>query len=329
MANEYLTGLAEVISACEIPDFSAGASGYFSEPQKTLDPALFDGDQIKPEVRSHIIDTLFRFWKMRGLNLPEAEVPWVRIWLAGSGVSYQWAGDRGSGDLDVLLGIDWPRFYLKNPQWGQTGVNEITDYLNEQLWHDLWPRTAHTEFGGQIYEVTYYVNQDATDIRDINPYAAIDLSADTWTVHPTRDTAYQRTVPSGWQAVADQDLEAAAHIRQTVHQIQADLPLLDGPYWTTAMTQLSHQIDYAVGLMKEIHGNRHRAFRKPLGLGYADYHNWRWQMAKRNGVVAVLGALERAHKQAVESTQRSLYGVPLETADVLLMRAAQAYRSSS
>lgn len=328
MVNEYLSELTKAISEVEIPHFSSGASGYFSEPQEALDPNLFDGEHIKPEVRNHLIGVLLRFWKRRGLNLPEAEVPWVRIWLAGSGVSYQWAGDRGNGDLDVLLGIDWPHFYLKNPQWGQTGITELTEYLNEEFRRDLWPRTAHTEFGDKTYEVTYYINHDATDIRRINPYAAYDISADVWTVRPSRDTAYQRAVPDSWHAIADQDLQSATSIRTNIEQIKSDLQHLEGPYRTNAMNQLSRQVHYAHALIEEIHGNRRQAFQQPLGQGYADFHNWRWQMAKQNGLVVVLGAIQRASREAREHLQRALYGSSLMApADVLLTRAAQAYRS--
>lgn len=152
--DSYLVELAKALAKTPIPDFSEGASGYFSKPQKNLDPALFDGDHIKPEVRDHVMSKLFRFWRSRGYRNPEE---WTVMWIAGSGISYQWAGDRGNGDLDVLMGINWPKFYQQNSTWGFMPVPDMTDYLDNELRTYLWPKTAHTVFGGKSFEATYFV----------------------------------------------------------------------------------------------------------------------------------------------------------------------------
>lgn len=329
MANhKYLGALEKALSEIQLPEFRDGASGYFSKPRSNLDPALFDtAHDMHPAVREHILATLYRFWTKQGLREPGT---WSTAWLAGSGASYQWAGDRGhgDGDLDILIGIDWDAFYLTNPTWSGIGINQIIEHLDDDLRHYLWPRTAHTTFGERTYEVTYFVNKNSSDIRDINPYAAYNLTTDSWTVQPNPTTAYDEDPGDAqWYASITRDLEAAVIVRARVTKILGDLQYLDGAYWTNAMTMLSYEVDYAVQLMNEIHGNRHKAFEKPLGQGYWDYNNWRWQADKRNGVVGVLGALERAHNEARDASETAVYGGVLATGDELTVRAAMQYRS--
>ncbi|MFJ1700342.1 hypothetical protein ACIOHC_35725 [Streptomyces sp. NPDC088252] len=329
MSNHpYFVELAKRLSVTEIPEFRDGASGYFSKPRKNLDPALFDAAyDMHPAVRAHILTTLYQFWTKRGYREPGT---WATTWLAGSGASYQWAGDRGhgDGDLDILVGIDWDTFYLTNPLWSGVGLNQIIDRMDDELRHLLWPRTAHTKFGGRTYEVTYFANKNSSDIRDINPYAAYNVTDDVWTVRPNPATAYDADPGDAqWYANVTRDLEAAVIIRARVTKILGDLQYLDGAYWTNAMTMLATEVNYAVGLMNEIHGNRHKAFEKPLGNGYWDFNNWRWQADKRNGVVGVLAAIERAHRDAEEASQTVVHGGVLATADDLTIRAAMQYRN--
>lgn len=326
--NQYLNALGTVLARTEIPQFD-GASGYFSKPQEILDPALFtdtsSGPQLRHEIAMGIKTQLYKFWLGAGYHKPEE---WASTWLAGSGASYQWAGDRGNGDLDIIIGIDWPTFYTCNPQRGGIGIDECTEYMDNELRTQLWPRTAHSTYGGKQFEVTYFVNADATDIRDILPYAAFNLDNGTWTVPPSRDTAYDHPQDPQWMPYARVDLEAAITVRHAVEKIHGDLPYLDGPHRVTALNRLSSAVNYAVGMMTDIHGNRRKAFQKPLGKGYFDFNNWRWQMAKKNGIVKVLGAIERIAQQAHEAAEEQTYGATLATADELTMRAAMAHRDA-
>jgi hypothetical protein len=322
--DAYLEALAKAIAKTEIPEL-VGASGYFSKPQDGLDPNLFDGTDVKPEVRKHIVDTLFRFWKRQGYHDVQA---WSTVWLAGSGASYQWAGDRGNGDLDVLMGVNWPAFYRANPRFSGIGIDSLTVLMDDELRSRLWPRTAHTKFGSRTYEVTYFVNADATDIRNINPYAAYDLTFNSWTVVPSRETAYDHPGEPQWYSYARTDLEATLALKNTVEKIKHDLPYLppNSPYWNTALHRLANAVDYGVQMMGDIHGNRHKAFERPLGKGYWDFHNWRWQKAKEAGIVRVLKTMEDLHTQAQDAAETATYGAPLAPADELVRRATLAHR---
>src|SRR6478609_6775003 len=73
-----------------------GASSYFSRPAKTLDPNLFEGEHLHPDVRDTILRIFMDYMASRYHNPHE----WAMVWLAGSGISFQWAADRGNGDLD-------------------------------------------------------------------------------------------------------------------------------------------------------------------------------------------------------------------------------------
>ena len=70
------------------------ATSYFSAPETELDPKLFSEKTLKGWVRNGILQLLFGFLneKYRNPNL------WAHVWIAGSGVSYQWSAARQPGD---------------------------------------------------------------------------------------------------------------------------------------------------------------------------------------------------------------------------------------
>ena len=90
-----------------------GASGYFSTPANTLDPNIFDGMTLKPEVRHMIISTACKAMTDEGFRKPEE---WLGLWITGSGITYQWdakcgcnAGKTPPGILAGNNGYTHPR----------------------------------------------------------------------------------------------------------------------------------------------------------------------------------------------------------------------------
>ena len=73
-------------------------------------------------------------------------------------------------------------------------------------------------------------------------------------------------------------------------------------------------------LLNEIHSNRKQAF-SPTGSGYLDFHNYRWQAAKRSGVISELKMMKDYMKARVLA-QPNPYGVDLPDASTLIRRAA-------
>jgi hypothetical protein len=86
-------------------------------------------------------------------------------------------------------------------------------------------------------------------------------------------------------------------------------------------TMLKMAMEQAVNMYEDIHMGRRLAFSTD-GLGYADYHNYRWQAAKRDGIIQSLQPIrDKALAIAADSAQE-LYGVDLPDTTTLIRRAA-------
>ena len=113
------------------------STSYFSAPESTLDPTLFDGRTLKTWVRQGINQILFDFLNHEYRH-PEL---WAHPWLAGSGVSYQWSADRHPSDLDCLIGLNYIQFRKANPEYAYMGDKEVGDMMNELFKEALQPKT--------------------------------------------------------------------------------------------------------------------------------------------------------------------------------------------
>lgn len=298
-----------------------GGSGYFAARSTSLDPALFvHDDQLRPEVRELILGTLYRFWR----TLYAAPEAWSTAWIAGSGITTAWNADReggdAPGDLDVLIGVDYPSFYRWNPDYQGNSEQALAHHFNQQLHDGLWGSTDHTRINGSTYELTFYVNPGGTDIRDINPYAAYNVSADLWTVHPV-------AVPEGFSEMYFRDDERhavavdahrAGGIAATYNQQLRQLAQLhpDDPRARNVAAALHQTVREGAGLFDVIHNGRHAAF-APGGKGYFDFANYRWQGGKASGAVNAMRKL----KQLDEAAHRDL-GTPCGDVGHLTLLAA-------
>lgn len=312
-----------------------GESGYFSSPSSTLDPRLFGStEKVRPEVRHWILRTLYDYWEPKYHNPKE----WSTVWLAGSGISYQWSAARGNGDLDVLIGIDFPLFFRFNDQYLGFSENTVADMINQDLHANLWPSTATTEIGSQgapheggtsdVFEVTFYCNPGSTDIRDINPYAAYNVSADEWTVKPPQLGAD----PS--QAFPHEYWKAAKTEKDYIHSIvdrynsvvgQFQGQQINSPGWHNTARQVDLLTSQAKALFDDIHLGRRNAF-GPGGSGYGDYSNFRWQFHKKSGTVQALDAIAHQRSQAREQYETETYGSPLASTEEVLRGAIWSQR---
>lgn len=293
--------------------YSIGASNstsYFSEPEPELDPELFDGRQLKGWVRNGIKEILFNFLNYEYRH-PEL---WAHPWIAGSGVSYQWSASRHPGDLDCLVGVDYIQFRKANPEYLYMGDNEVSETMNELFKSGLQPKTE--DWHG--YELTFYVNPGATDIRTINPYAAYSLKYDEWTVPP--DPTQRAPQKPEWDNFAEGDARMTQNIHTRYTQAISDLnSARDLPSRRNAEVRKEAAEQQGVAMWDEIHHNRRLAFNMD-GAGYYDFHNYRWQAAKRSGAHQILRTIKNRVEE--EKGQQSVYGTELPDADTLIRRAA-------
>lgn len=286
-------------------------TSYFSEPEKMLDPTLFQGRVLQSWVRTGIVALLNDFL---GVHYRHPEL-WSRPWLAGSGVSYQWSANRQPADLDCLIGVDYLQFRKANPEFAGLSDTEISEQMNEEFREELQPKTAN--WNG--YELTFYVNPGATDIRSIKPYAAYDLKYDEWTVHP--DPNQKAPVQPAWDSVvaSDAQLASQAHTRytQALNDVQTSH---NDALRRNAQNRLTIVGQQASALYDEIHSNRGLAF-SSTGTGYADFHNYRWQAGKRLGTIGMLRSIRENLRQPSAAAE-------LPDARTLIRRAA-TYRKQS
>ena len=288
------------------------STSYFSAPSDTLDPQLFEGRFIKPWVRQGILNLLYDHL---GRTYRHAEL-WAHAWLAGSGVSYQWSASRNPGDLDCLVGVDMVQFRKANPEYVGLSDTEISEDINDGFRNVLQPTTE--DWNG--YELTFYVNPGASDIRAIKPYAAYDLKFNEWTVTP--DPNVSAPVNDEWERVVTQDATTAHSITTRYTSALQDVQVAhNGPVRRNAEARLFAAMQQGNALYEEIHGGRSSAFGSG-GEGYADFHNYRWQAGKREGTVQALRQLHEHSKSLQSSVEAATYGVELPDTNTLIRRAA-------
>jgi hypothetical protein len=265
-----------------------GASGYFSRPQLILDPQLFEGTVLHPHVRQKLLG-LFYDHASHMFKHPDK---WSMLWVVGSGISFQWSGDRGNGDLDVLLGIDYNHFIKDNPEYGYYDRATIAGAITGNLRKHLWKETSSITFGPNEhpYEVTYYLNPGVEDydesIKNINPYAAYNLTENHWTVHPMKPEEYGKPVPNDYIQQVQSNKELASRLAERYNYLTNQLSSMHpySPQWHNLDSSKRLLIQHIKTMYDSIHLGRKAAFSQQ-GEGYSDFYNYQWQAAKRDGIV--------------------------------------------
>jgi hypothetical protein len=249
-----------------------------------------------------------------GREYRHAEI-WAHPWLAGSGVSYQWSASRQPADLDCLIGVDFVQFRKANPEFAGLSDSEIAYQINDDFYSLLQPKTS--DWNG--FELTFYVNPGGTDIRDIKPYAAYDLKYDEWTVTPS-PLAAAPAIPA-WESSAVADRAMATQISTRYLAALNELRVATNPASRrNSEVRLKMAMEQAVNMYEDIHMGRRLAFSTD-GEGYADFHNYRWQAAKREGTVQALKPI-REQANALAEQESAQYGVELPDTTTLIRRAA-------
>jgi len=291
------------------------STSYFSDPEEELDPHLFVNFSLKGWVRNGILQKLFGFLN-ETYRHPDL---WTTVWLAGSAVSFQWSADREPGDLDVLIGVDYIQFRTAHPEYLGLSDVEISKMLNEEFREYLQPEM--TNWNG--FEVTFYVNPGATDIRTINPYAAYNLTHNEWTVFPKKEGAQQNSV---WDSMVQKDTSMASEIVMRYSKALTDLQGANNPASRrNAEFNLQTALMQGSALFSDIHSSRRYAFKKD-GKGYDDFYNYRWQAGKKYGTVPALKQMSEYWSAYKAKQADETYGIDLPDTQTLIRRAA-TYRA--
>ena len=286
-------------------------TSYFSQPQAGLDPRLFRNETLSGSVRDGILGVLFGHLSAHYSN-PQA---YTHVWLAGSGVSYLWAANRSPADLDCLVGIDFVGFRRANEKFARFSDQDIASMLNDGFREELHPVTDNylNEF-----ELTFYVNTK-TDIREIKPYAAYSLTDNNWTVEPTDS---QPRVSEAWDKKIQRDVTFSVEILDRYTDALSKIgSATNSSARLNAEAALKLAVEQGAALFETIHHGRGAAF-SPIGQGYMDYDNYRWQAGKRSGVIQALKQLKDISTKTRQQFEAQTYGMTLPDASVLVRRAA-------
>jgi hypothetical protein len=305
----YYEVLRESSSEIEI---SPNETSYFSAPGAGLDPRLFRNGKLVGNVRQGILTLLYNHLKL-GYNEPES---WTKVWLAGSGVSYNWAADRDPADLDCLIGVNYVQFRQSNQEYKSWSDSEISAEINQGFRNELQPRTDR--FMG-VFELTFYVNVNS-NITELKPYAAYAVLEDTWVVPPTVNTP---PVSKEWEFAADRDrVRATEVVKRYATALEQIKMAANTAMRVNAETALASAVQQGAALFEDIHEGRGAAF-SPGGSGYYDYANYRWQSGKQSGVVPAMKKLKDISKEANERFSRQTYGMELPDVSTLIRRATR------
>ena len=285
-------------------------TSYFSAPGAGLDPRLFRDNKFVPSVRSAILRILFDHLRNHYYN-PEG---YTSVWIAGSGVSYQWTAARTPADLDCLVGINYLMFRQSNPEYKALSDKQIADMFNEDFRKDLHPATSNFL---DAYELTFFVNVKS-DIRQIKPYAAYSLTNDDWTVQP------EVKAPPRNKMVEQKVARDVSMTTDILSRYSAALTAIGSAPTDTARRNaeaaLKLAVEQGVALFDEIHKGRTYAF-SPSGLGYTDPSNYRWQAGKEAGSIQALRKLKDIATKSKKDFEAQTYGMQLPDVNTLIRRA--------
>ena len=294
----------------ESVEFEPSETSYFSESAGHLDSRLFRGATLISNVRNAILVLLKNHLEL-GYNEP---MSWSQVFLAGSGVSFNWQAHRAPADLDCLVSVDYVQFRQSNQEYKGWSDREISAELNQGFKNELHPRTDNFM---DAFELTFYVNPNP-NITELKPYAAYSVTDNTWVVPPTR--LEPPTDPEWLSAVERDKVKAVELVKRYSTALDQIKNAANDAMRINAEAALAVSVQQGAAMFEDIHTSRSGAF-SPTGAGYADFANYRWQAGKQSGVVPALRKIHAMSKEANERFSKETYGIELPDTSTLLRRA--------
>lgn len=240
----------------------------FGKTHEELNEELWDGDRLKPSVRTPLLERLNRTLKDFDQNWHQ----WVRAYFAGSMASLWW----GNNDLDILLGINYDKARHQGKGFDGLSNEEIQQKINTVLRSDFNDPEYNAPWNEETYELTGYNNLGSYDIRDIRPYAAYEMLENKWYVRPPE-------LPFWDASQFPQGAGLWGYINGIVNSIRGIMQMPD-PYKTRQ----------GAALWEFLHSNRSDAFGED-GMGWYDVPNVTEKYLDQLGLWKELLALKKAH----------------------------------
>jgi hypothetical protein len=285
-------------------------TSYFSAPGAGLDPRLIRNNKLIPAVRSSILRILFDHLKQHYYN-PEA---YVQVYLAGSGISYQWTAARTPADLDCLITVNYLLFRQANQEFKGLSDKQISAMFNDNFRKFLHPLTENFL---DAFELTFYVNVNPS-IKAIKPYAAYSVTNDDWVVTPEIN---KPPINKFWDEVVSRDTNMTNEILSRYSKALSELGnATNDQARRNAEFALKTAVDQGAAVFDVIHEGRSSAF-SPEGKGYMDVANYRWQAGKKAGTIQALKKLKDISTKSRKSFEEATYGLELPDASTLIRRA--------
>lgn len=206
---------------------------YWGQNHESNDQRLFDGDHLRPEVHDYFINKIASFMMTHHFA---AWSRWTKVYFAGSEAA-EWA--PFNGDLDCLVGIDNDLFRETNPEFSNLSDAEIAHVITSQMTGSLNNAALYITLksGDRVgpFDSTFYVNPNSYDIRSIKPYAAYDVTDDTWIVKPLK-------VPTDWSAQSlPESFWDVSEAEANLINVISELPPLERQRVATQVYDMIHE----------------------------------------------------------------------------------------
>lgn len=245
-------------------------------PTYGLDTRLFDGDKLRPEVRTSVIRQFNDFCERHGYR---EWARWAKIVFFGSEASEWTAPNRhGNNDFDLSIGLFYFLFRLHHHPDLYTSDEDIAARFTQEMHAEL--NDPQHRFPGieGVYDQTWFANLRGWDIAEIRPYAAYDVVEDEWIVKPPH-----------LQDWSIHDFPEGKGLEEEIHGVilaAQGILAMPEPYRT----------QNGAALWEFVHSNRSDAF-GPQGEGWWDARNVIEKALDQKGLMA---QLFECHRRATE-----------------------------
>lgn len=259
------------------------AKGFFDPPQVGLDPLVWDGDELRPDVR----DAILRFWT--GV-LGDGWEAWAKVFITGSATSFQWGTGwahpwLGSNqrqvfpDVDTHLVIDYDAARAARPMWAGMSPLELRHLI------EAWGKKAKE--GAEVapgMRLDAYVRMETTEAEfehdvERTGQGVYDVAGDAWLIEPTHPVVGefiggQRILGGVGGRLAHENPDWLADADAAAGELQQLLNAYIGAPGPATLDALQSYMD---GLYEA----RTAGFLE--GHGQEDKGNWMWQFLENYG----------------------------------------------